>query len=369
MNNLHNWVEIDLAALKRNYQRIRRIVGPGVSIAPVIKAEAYGHGLLPVAKALSDLDPEWFAVSKFHEAITLREAGISTPILVLSGLLPGEHEEALARSIVPAVYTIEQLRQCEAVGKSRGMPFPVHIKIDTGMGRLGFREELFEDLLAILQESPWIRLDGVMSHFADADDESSSYPLVQIENFRQFLSRLKMALGKLPRFLHIANSAGTVRLREAHFTMVRPGIALYGPTAFTPDFEPVMYLKSRILQVKEVPPQTPIGYSRSFITPHSMAIGTVSVGYGDGYPRALSGKSEVLIRGRRCAVVGRVSMNLITVDVSHLPSPPSEGEEVVLLGKQGEDFISADELAAKAGTISYEIYCRIGSNPVKRLID
>lgn len=366
---MHNWVEIDVGALKRNYRRIRNLLKPGVSMAPVIKAEAYGHGLIPVAKALAPLSPDWFAVSKFSEAMALRDAGIATPILVLSGLFPSELEEALARSVTPVVYTMEQLIHCESVGKKKQIPYPVHVKIDTGMGRLGFREEAFEKLISMLQESPWIRLDGVMSHFADADDESSSYPLFQMEKFRRFLSKLQDATKKIPPFLHMANSAGTLRYRESHFTMVRPGIALYGPTTFTQDFEPVMHLKARILQIKEVPPQTPIGYARSFVTPHSMVVATLSVGYGDGYPRALSNKAEVIIRGRRCPVIGRISMNLITVDLSQLPSLPCVGEEAVLLGKQGEGLISAEELAAKAGTIGYEIYCRIGSNPVKRLTD
>jgi len=372
---LHNWVEIDLGALKRNYQRIRSIVGPDVSIAPVVKAEAYGHGMIMVAKALARLKPKWFAVSKFSEAIRLRDAGITTPILVLSGLLPEEYDEALARSIVPAVYTMEQLSLCEAAGKKRRMPFPIHVKIDTGMGRLGFREEFFPELLSKLKNSGWISLNGVMSHFADADDEESSFPLVQLARFRDFLNLLKNSLNHFPPFIHIANSAGTVRYRESHFTMVRPGLVLYGPTSFAKDFEPVMSLKARILQVKAVPPETPIGYGRTFIAPGSMFIATVSVGYGDGYPRSLSRsntvthRTEVLIQGKRCPVVGRVSMNLITVDVSRLPEPPSEGDEVVLLGAQKGSIISADELASNAGTISYEIYCRIGSNPVKRYIE
>lgn len=366
---MHNWVEINLDALRRNYLRIKEFVGHRVVVAPVIKAEAYGHGMLQAAKALSSLNPRWFAVSKFSEAISLRDSGISTPILVLSGLLPDEFDEALARSITPVIYTLEHLSICEAIGKKRQVPFPVHLKVDTGMGRLGIREELFDRFFEKLRDSFWIRLEGVMSHFADADDRNSPYPLVQIERFRGFISTLRRRLNIKPSFLHIANSAGTLRYPESHFTMVRPGIALYGPTDFAVDFEPVMKLKARILQIKEVPPGTPIGYGKSFVTPRSMHIATVSVGYGDGYPRALSNKADVLIRGKRCAIVGRVSMNLITVDVSQLDSTLKEGEEVTLLGSQDGNRITADELAEKAGTISYEIYCRIGSNPVKRYVD
>ncbi|MEJ5300376.1 MAG: alanine racemase [Thermodesulforhabdaceae bacterium] len=366
---MHNWVEIDLSALKRNYQRIRNLVKPGVSVAPVVKAEAYGHGMIKVAKALFQLKPEWLAVSKFSEAVILRDVGITTPILVLSGLLPDEYEEALARNITPVVYTMEQLYLCETAGKKRLMPFPVHIKIDTGMGRLGFREESLSELISKLKDSLWISPIGVMSHFADADDESSSFPLTQLARFRNFLNHMQSSLNRLPPYIHIANSAGTVRYPESHYTMVRPGLVLYGPTSFAEDFEPVMSLKARILQVKKVPSGTPIGYGRSFVAPEPMVIATVSIGYGDGYPRALSNKAKVLIQGKRCPVVGRVSMNLITVDVSHLSTFPREGEEVVLLGYQGKEIISADELASKVGTISYEIYCRIGSNPVKRYIE
>lgn len=365
---MHNWIEVNLGALKRNYLRIKRLVGDGIIVTPVIKSEAYGHGLLKVAEALLEFKPKWFAVSKFSEAILLRDAGVSTPILVLSGLLHDEYDEALARSITPVVYSFEHLERCENAGRKRQIPFPVHIKVDTGMGRLGIREDNLDLFLAKLSTSSWIRLDGLMSHFANADEKDSSYPLLQIERFCNVLSRLKK-LNLTPPFLHIANSAGTLRYPRAHFTMVRPGIVLYGPTDFAKDFEPVMTLKSRILQIKEVPAGTPIGYGKSFITPKSMTIATVSVGYGDGYPRALSNKAEVLIRGKRCALVGRVSMNLVTVDVSRIHPQLKEGEEVVLLGSQGSECITADELAGKAGTIGYEIYCRIGSNPVKRYTD
>ncbi|MCX7822769.1 MAG: alanine racemase [Syntrophobacterales bacterium] len=366
---MHNWVEINLGALKRNYTRIKQFVGPHIAVSPVIKAEAYGHGLLQVATALLPLNPPWFAVSKFSEAVLLRDAGISTPILVLSGLLPNEYPEALEMSITPVVYAIEHLDYCEEAGRKRQTPYPIHVKVDTGMGRLGIREEGFNEFLAKLKHCSWIKLEGLMSHFADADDKNSSYPLIQIERFRNFLSRLKSELKITPTFLHISNSAGTLRYPTAHFNMVRPGIVLYGPIDFARTFEPVMTLKARILQIKEVPPNTPIGYGKSFITPTSMTIATVSVGYGDGYPRMLSNRGEVLIRGRRCPIVGRVSMNLITVDVTKVDSSLSIGEEVVLLGNQGGECISADELGRKAQTISYEIYCRIGSNPVKRYVE
>ncbi len=367
---MYNWVEIDLKALEKNYLLIKARLSPGTSIAPVIKNDAYGHGLIPVAKTLVRLSPEAFAVSKFHEAIALRKENISIPIIVLSGLeTEEEYLEAKNLKIEPVIYEFTQLEKCKKVARRIGLPFPIHLKIDTGMGRLGFPEKELEKLIKFLKSSKELALKGVMSHFADADDKTSDYPLLQIEKFKSFVTKLKATTGIIPSKLHMANSAATIRFPQAHFDMVRPGILLYGPCSFAKDnFEPVMSFKARIIQVKEVPPNTFIGYGRSFVTKESMKIATISAGYGDGYPRHLSNKGEVLIRNRRCKIVGRVSMNLITVDVSPIKDIQVD-DEVVLMGVQGSEIITAEDIAEAIGTINYEIYCRIGANPMRRYIN
>ncbi len=361
---MHNWVEIDLNALANNYRRICEVAEPA-KVIPVIKSDAYGHGMVDVAKTLSELKVEYFAVSKFWEAVKLRDAGITQPIVILSGLEPDEFDEAFVRNVRPVVFADEHLEYCHRVAKKRGSPYPVHVKIDTGMGRLGFQAFRIKELTSKLSGDNRIFVEGIMTHFADADSEDKSFTEKQCELFQKTLMCLKRA-GIHPPYVHAANSAATFTVPRSRFNWVRPGLALYGPTPFAPDLKPVMSLKAKVLQIKEVASGTSIGYGRTFIAPRTMRIATVSVGYSDGYPRSLSNKGSVLINGHKCNIVGRISMNLITVDVTHLEKIDIENE-VVLLGNQKGKTISADEIAGKADTISYEIYCRIGCNPVRRI--
>ncbi len=360
---MHNWLEIDLEALKKNFLYIKKIATPA-DIMPVVKSDAYGHGMVEVAKTLYRLGAKNFAVSKFYEALILREAGISCPIIVLSGLEQEEFEEAYLKEIRPVIFTFKHLEHSLFAARKHQNPFPIHIKVDTGMGRLGLSVSEFKKLIAKIAHEKTIFLEGIMTHFADADNPNGEYTAEQCNTFHRVLDELKR-LNIQPLYIHAANSAATFMVPQARFNMVRPGLALYGPTPFAKNLFQVMSFKARILQVKEVPPGITIGYGRTFKTPHSMKVATVSVGYADGYPRYLSNKGVVLIKGKRCNVIGRVSMNLITVDVTHLEDKVREGDEVVLLGKQGNECIYADEIAKEAGTISYEIYCRFGNNPSK----
>ncbi len=361
-----NWVEIDLAALRHNYDQARKRIGSGTRILAVVKSDAYGHGMIPVARELSSAGVDFFGVSKFWEAAALREAGLSEPILVLLGVEPGEMEEAIRQEIRPAIFRPDHAQALAETARRLGTTAKVHVKVDTGMGRLGVPMDELDSFLEVLRDLPALNVEGVFSHFSVADEEDKTYSLQQMGRFRVVLERFEQK-GVPFTYAHISNSAALLDLPDAHLHLVRPGIMLYGSPPsdalhHPADLRPVMSLKSRILQLKWVPKGRPIGYGRTYISPDRKRIATIPVGYDDGYPRLLSNKGSVLIRGRRAPVVGRVSMNMITVDVTHIDSVQPD-DEVVLMGAQGEERITGDEIAALCGTISYEIFCSMGRNP------
>ena len=363
-----SWVEIDLGALRHNYHQALARLGPGTSVVGVVKSDAYGHGMVPVAREMAACGAAFLAVSKYWEARELRENGIELPILVLLGLEPQEVEDAIRSRVRPAVFRLDHARRISEGATRLGMPAPVHIKVDTGMGRLGVPVDELHALLTELKALPGIILEGVLSHFAVADETDKSYSEYQVAKFRQALQMVAASGFDIP-YAHISNSAGILDLPHAHFQLVRPGIMLYGsPPSMELDqpaeLLPVMAFKSNILQLKEVPAGHPIGYGRTYVTEKTTKIATVPVGYDDGYSRLLSNRGSVLVRGRRTPVVGRVSMNVITLDVTHIPAV-KEDDEVVLLGAQGNERISAEELADLSGTISYEVYCSIGHHRFK----
>ncbi|MBZ4659192.1 MAG: alr [Desulfacinum sp.] len=361
-----NWVEIDLAALRHNFQQAKDRVSKDTALLAVVKSDAYGHGMVPVARELAAMGARFFGVSKFWEAMALREAGITQPILVLVGIEPADAEEAVRQGIRPALYRLNHAEMLNDAARRMQTSAKVHVKVDTGMGRLGVPSGSLESFLEGLSRFPHVEVEGVFSHFATADERDKSYSALQMERFSQALDLFRRK--KIPfTYAHMANSAGTLDLPGAHHQLVRPGIMLYGSPPSSDlhhpaDLKPVMSLKARVVQVKSVPPGHPIGYGRTFTAPHAMRIATVPVGYDDGLPRLLSNKGSVLIRGRRAPIVGRVSMNMITVDVSAVPDA-HEDDEVVVLGSQGTERITAHEIASLCGTISYEIYCSMGKNP------
>lgn len=358
-----NWVDIDLAALRSNFSLVRRLSSPGSRIIGVVKSDAYGHGMIPVSRELEKSGAGFLAVGKFWEALELREDGIGLPVLVLLGLEPEDAKEAIRLGIRPAIFRLDQARAMSDAARSLEMPARVHVKLDTGMGRLGVPCKELAAFAEQIKLLPGIVVEGILSHFAEADEPDKSFCDFQIYRFADAIGTFSRQ-GLPFSYAHISNSAGVIDLPQAHFHLVRPGIMLYGshPSGGPSDgvdLQPVMSFKSKIIQLKEVAAGHPIGYGRTFSTQRESRIATVPVGYDDGYFRTLSNRGRALVRGKGAPIVGRVSMNLITLDVTDIPEA-REDDEVVLLGRQADERITAEEIARLCGTISYEVYCAIG---------
>jgi alanine racemase len=355
-------VEIDLDALRFNLRQVRQRVGPDCEILAVVKADAYGHGARGVAPALAAAGADQFGVALVGEGLDLRRYGISQPIVVLGGVFPGEEWAILDHQLQPALYDVDIARRLDAAARAAGARIPCHLKIDTGMGRLGFRPERLDEVLAVLNGLPGIELRGVISHLALADEPERPFTTTQIERFQEVVARVRAA-GFAPRYLHFANSAAIFSRELTGCNLVRPGISLYGGLTGNP-FEqnvtqrPVMRFLSKVAQLKEVPAGEGISYAHRFLTKRPSLLAAVPVGYADGYNRLLTNKGEVLIRGQRAPVAGTVCMDWILVDVTHVPDV-TVGDRVTLLGSDGGECISALEWADKIGTITYEVFCNI----------
>ena len=347
--------EIDLQAVSHNFSLIRRITG-GRPVIAVVKADAYGHGAAQVSKRLVSDGAEYLAVAFMDEARELREAGITVPILVLFD--PDSHE-AFEYNLTPVVGTLKAAFDLSREAEKRGRNINIHIKVDTGMGRLGFRGQVQHDILAIARLKG-ITIEGVMSHFSDADVSDRSFAFSQIAAFNTLRTDLAAAGLRIPLY-HLANSAAVVALPEAHCDAVRPGIMLYGcPDSTLPKLVPAMSAKARIVALRKLPPGTPISYGRTFVTERESLIGVISAGYADGFSRLFSNKASVLVRGRRAPVVGRVCMDVTMIDVTDIAGV-SETDDVIIMGRQGNESISAEELAQLSGTIPYEVMLSLGS--------
>ncbi len=360
------FAEIDLAALRHNFQVVRTSIPRRTEILAVVKADAYGHGFMDVALELERLGVSAFGVAFLAEGIQLRKAGVDKPILLLGGVYPGQERKCIGFNISTIVFSLEQAQALDHAANKLFRKAQVHLKIDTGMGRLGIHYTDAPDFLQELKKLPNILLEGIVSHFASADelDESGQhFTRIQAERFTWVLAEAKKS-GFSPRYVHIANSAAALLRDVPGCNLVRPGIALYGALP-SPDFQgkldlkPVMRLKSRIAMVKWVEPGTTISYARRFSANERALIASVPVGYADGYPRALTNRGEALVRGQRARVAGTVCMDWIMLDVTHIPDV-SVGDEVVLMGPDNAGHrIQAEELATWAGTIPYEIFCGI----------
>jgi alanine racemase len=364
-----SWVDIDLAGLRHNYFQARARLSGATQVLAVVKSDAYGHGMVPVARELANSGVEFLGVSKFWEAMELRDHGIDLPVLVLLGVEPADMEECIRKDLRLVVYRLDHARLLSRLACTAQRPARVHVKVDTGMGRLGVPWEKVPAFLDEFLDLPGVELEGVLSHFAVADEADKSFSERQLERFRQVLQWLHERRRPV-RYAHISNSAGLLDLPGAHLQLVRPGLMLYGspPSALLQRpaaLLPVMSFRSRIIQIKDVQPGDTIGYGRTYVVPRPSRIATIPVGYDDGYSRLLSNRGQVLVNGQRAAVVGRVSMNMITIDVSHIPNA-QEDAEAVLLGAQGEERISVEEIAEWCGTISYEIFCNFGRHHFKR---
>jgi alanine racemase len=360
---------VDLDALVWNFRQIRSKVGPQVKVLSVVKANGYGHGARAVAKALAGEGSDAFGVATLEEGIELRQAGIHAPILVLAGAYPDQIDLFFENRLTPGIHALESLNELDTAAHSRNKTLNVHLKVDTGMGRIGLLPVEVDSWLPKIKDLRALKIEGVFSHFSHAESVEGSYTQQQLRLFRKVVERLR-AEGVAPPFVHLANSAATITLPAAYFDMVRPGLMLYGvyPSPAMQgqiSLKPVLSWKTRILQLKRVSAGSSISYGQTFVTKRESLIATLPIGYADGYPRLLSSRGQVLVRGKRAPVAGRVCMDLTMIDVTDIEKI-QPGDEVVLLGRQGDAEISADEMAAWANTISYEILTSI-SNRVPRI--
>ena len=355
---------VDLAALRWNFRQVRKKVGRKVQVLSVVKANGYGHGAREVAKALEHEGSDAFGVATLEEGVELREAGIRSPIVILAGFYPAQLDQLLRHRLIPVAIEPDGLRRLETLARKRGVSLGFHLKVDTGMGRIGFLASEIDSWLPELSRLRSLRLGGLFSHFSHAENVGGIYTQNQLKLFHGLVARLRSA-GYDPPLVHLANSAAVIALPSAHFSMVRPGLMLYGiyPSpgmASQVALKPVLSWKTRILQLKKIPKGSSISYGQTFVTRRESLIATLPVGYADGYPRLLSNRGVVLVRGKRAPIVGRVCMDLTMVDVTDIRGV-QQGDEVILLGKQGRDTISADEMALWAETISYEILTSISA--------
>jgi alanine racemase len=355
--------EVDLGALAYNYHQLRQLAPPSVKFLAVVKADAYGHGAIPVSKKLEELGADFLGVATVKEGIELRNGEIKRPILVLSGIYQEEVEDVLAYQLTPMVYRLEIAEALATTARKKGKKIPVHIKVDTGMGRIGVLSEEAPAFVNRLRKLENLEIEGIASHFSTADVGNSSFTEEQLKRFSRTIEEMKK-LDIDPPFCHIANSAALVNLPAAHFTLVRPGIMLYGsyPSPSLKDkvsLRQVMSWMSLVADLKQVPEDYPISYGRTFVTQRPSIIAAVPVGYADGYNRLFSNCGEVLIKGMRAPVVGRVCMDWTMVDVTDIPGV-EVGDEVVLMGSQLGQEITPEELGGWIGTIPYEILCSVG---------
>lgn len=354
---------VDLDAIAANFALLGERAG-GAEVIPVVKANAYGHGAVAVARRLSHEGARRFAVALAEEGVELREAGIGEEILLLSSGDPGSVEELFARRLTPTVHDVRQARDLSAAAASLPRPIGVHLKLDTGMGRLGVRPEDLEALIGILRAARDLRLAGTFTQFANATDPMSGATASQMRVFDAALSVLRDA-GLDPGLIHASNSAAVLAFPAAAYAAVRTGIALYGVApsplaeASDPALEEALTIETRILAVKTVPAGTPLGYGGTFVTKRSTAVASLPIGYHDGLRRSFSGSVSVLLRGGQAPIVGAVSMDLTLVDVTDSGGQP--GDRAVVLGHAWGNHVRAWDLARAAGTIPYEILCGIGS--------
>lgn len=368
---LRTWAEISLAQIAANWRELRR-AARGAEVCAVVKANAYGHGAVPVSRALEREGAAWFAVSNAAEGAELRRAGIRGRILVMGGFVPGEMDAFFEHSLTPAVHSIESLLDLEQRAAALACRLPVHIKLDSGMGRLGSREPAAEIAHAAARLR-CLEIEGVMSHLASASDFECGQNDDQFDAFEQALDALRAA-GVRPALVHLASSAPVCYgLSRALHQMVRAGLALYGyapePRGAAPLLQvhvsPALVWRARIVEVKQIPAGAPVGYNARWRAPRDSRIAVVAAGYADGVPHTLAGRGRIIAAGQMAPIVGAVSMDVITVDVTECP-PLRRGDAVTLIGNEEGAIHDAADFAREAGVIPYVILCGIG-NRVERV--
>ncbi len=355
-------LRINTAAIGHNLRVVRSLVGDSVRLIAVVKAEAYGHGALRAAQACLAAGADMLAVALIEEGIALRRQGVLAPMLVMGAFLPEQAEEFVVWGLTPAVMSLEQAEALSQAARAAGTELGAHLKVDSGMSRYGLRHDVLEEALPELAALPALRYEGIMSHLADPGNPE--FTDIQRRAFAGAIARAEAALSPLP-YQHLAASAAICCLPECHFTAVRPGNLLYGALEgvspeYRPPIRPAMALKARLALVKPARAGEMVSYGCTYCVPEDTLLAVVPVGYADGYPRALSGRAEALVGGRRCPVVGRVCMDSIVLDMSAVPDCHI-GDEAVLLGAQGGETITVEDLARQAGTVTQEIMARMGS--------
>jgi len=360
------WAEINLDNIAHNVREIRRITNKRAELMGVVKADAYGHGVMEVTKTLLENGVTSLAVSMLDEAIQLRKNGINVPILILSYTDPARAEEIILNNVTQTVFSHDLAEALSKAAVKLDKRAKIHIKIDTGMTRVGFAPgySAVKDVVRI-SKLPGIIIEGLFTHFASADEKDSEYTLMQFERFMSICTELNR-IGILIPIRHVANSAAVIQFPQMHLNMVRPGIILYGmyPSEEVDrsriNLKPAMELKANVILVKDVEEGTSISYGRIFTTNRKSRIATIPIGYADGYTRLLSNKGKVLINGQVAPIVGRICMDQCMIDVTDVRGEVKVGDEVTLIGAQGENRITAEDVADQIGTINYEVTCVIG---------
>lgn len=359
---------IDLRALANNLRLCRRQVAGRCQILGVVKADAYGHGAIPVARTLERNGIAMLGVGDSHEAIRLREAGIQCPLLILGAVVENEIPEIIAHRIVPMVHSPERIQRLDREAAAAGIRLPVHLLIDTGMGRLGVTPHRALEHIDAIERSSNLTLQGIGTHLAAAR-EDRAYTEEQLRQFEHVVTSARTLRIPIP-CLHVASSAALLDYPEAHYDMVRLGGHLYGivPGKRIPGVEPILSLFTQVVYLRDLPPDSRVSYFNGYRTARWTRLATLPVGYHDGYHSLLSGKASVLVRGQRAPVIGRVTMDYTMVDVTDIPDV-SVGDRVTLLGRDGDDEIDALQLAAWAGTVAYEIPSHLGHRVRREYIE
>jgi len=377
MDDVPVWAEIDLEAIAHNVREVRRVANPGSRVMAVVKANAYGHGAIQVARVALENGADFLGVARAHEGVELRNAGIRAPILIFGYSPPGYTRKLVEYDLTQTVYSTQMAESFSDAGRAMGKSLKVHLKIDTGMGRLGLisvqpvRQTVVAEVsngkalreAAAIAALPGLNLEGIYTHFASADSANKESARKQINTFMDFLEQLKNKAVDVP-LRHAANSAAVIDMPETHLDLVRPGIMLYGlyPSGEVDkarvSLKPAMQLKARVAHVKNVPAGFKVSYGSTYETQLSTTIATVAVGYADGYSRLLSSSGAMLVRGSRAPVVGRVTMDQTMLDTGHIDNV-SPGDEVVIFGTQGKSSIHVDEIASAIETINYEVVSTI----------
>jgi alanine racemase len=365
--NKHSRVcaNIDLSAIMHNMEAMHQNIDPNTKIMAVIKADGYGHGAVPIAKEIEHLDYVYgYAAATVEEGMILRNNGIQKPILILGYIFPDQYEEVIQAEICPSVFTLEMAEELSAAAEKVGKDCRMHFAVDTGMSRIGFADkpESVEEIKKIAA-LPNVEIEGMFTHFARADETDKAPAVEQLERYLTFADLLEKAGVQIP-LKHCSNSAGIIRMPEANLNLVRAGITIYG--IYPSDeverdivkLKPAMELKSHVAYVKDLPAGTAISYGGTFASENDLRVATIPVGYADGYPRTLSNKGWVLIHGQKAPILGRVCMDQFMVDVTHIPDV-KHGDEVTLIGRDGDEFISIETFGDMSGRFSYEFACDI----------